>query len=391
MDSGNAAKMIDGWVALVDRYPEEWKLQLRLENAFTYIETLRQQQLNENHEKTDTTLDERQEITTWKELVSKNPRSWGLQVHLAKAFDKNGDIDEEIQGWRDLVIMHPEEWKLQVELAQAFAKKASGNDVDKEVGKIEDEINVWRDLVDRHAESWELQIRLAEAYARKAKLAEVIASIRRRTTAGNLLQRFFNYKVETIRTRNQDIEDWEGLVERHPESRGLQMQLEMAYSKRKVLDGTGGTIAGWKKLLDQHPQQRELAIHMKTAYEKLGRKQTRTMRDIAREAIEVWRELVKKHPKEWTLQTHLSEAYSELKRNHGDPSDEIAGWVDLLNRHPDEQDLRDRLLYACLQCGDIEMANKELKRLNGKNPKNLELATVLHHLFPNAQQPQSAQ
>lgn len=47
------------------------------------------------------------EIMTWKRLVSESPKVWALQVQLAKAFSKKGDIDDEIAGWFELVSEYP--------------------------------------------------------------------------------------------------------------------------------------------------------------------------------------------------------------------------------------------------------------------------------------------
>jgi hypothetical protein len=160
-------------------------------------------------------------------------------------------------------------------------------------------------------------------------------------------------------------------------ARGLQMHLEMAYNRKKVVDNA---IDGWKVLLDKHPDQRELATRLKTAYEKKGRLKAALAKHgkedtSADEEIQGWKALVKNHPKTSALQTHLSEAYTRKK---GSAAEEIAGWVTLLNLYPDEQDLRDRLLYACLQCGDIEIAMEELRHLNDRGTKNAELPSERH-------------
>jgi hypothetical protein len=49
----------------------------------------------------------------------------------------------------------------------------------------------------------------------------------------------------------QEIEDWEKFVDAHPDSRGLQMQLEVAYNKKGC---TGRGIEGWKWLMDKISQ-----------------------------------------------------------------------------------------------------------------------------------------
>jgi predicted Zn-dependent protease len=77
------------------------------------------------------------------------------------------------------------------------------------------------------------------------------------------------YKLATaiLRRREmvQEIEDWEKLVDVHPDSRGFQMQLGVAYNKKQC---TGRTVEGWKRLEDKYPRQRELSVHLKQAYDK---------------------------------------------------------------------------------------------------------------------------
>ncbi len=383
--TGDIRQVIKGWQSLVDQFPKEWKLQTQLENAFASKEKL-QKAWAGYFGPTDTEFDE---IDTWKKFVQKHPEEWSLQVHLEKAFSRQGDINQEISGWKDLVHKHPQEWKLQTELARAYAKKATGEYTEQEVGYINEEIMGWKYLVNEHPDVWELQIRLADAYSRKSKMAQAVRVLEGHLGTANgesVIKISLGTRVKMMREINSEIEDWETLVHRHPESRGLQMHLEMAYNKRKVADRP---IEGWGWLLDQHPRQRELAIHLKTAYEKKVR--LKALLDKARnqgesvhtnrsidEEISGWKTLVRKHPAESTLQSHLSEAFTKRK---GSADEEIATWVNLLNLHPHEKELRARLLYACLQYGDLKMAMRELEHLETGVPENDQLPSVLIDMF----------
>ena len=88
----------------------------------------------------------------------------------------------------------------------------------------------------------------------------------------------------------KDIEDWEHVVDTNPNSRGLQMQLEIAYNKK---GNDARTIRGWKTLVDKHPTNWELAIHLKRAYDKKEAKKGKNDTQI-----EGWKELVRNHPSE---------------------------------------------------------------------------------------------
>ena len=78
-----------------------------------------------------------------------------------------------------------------------------------------------------------------------------------------------------------------------------------------------------------------------------------------------------------TLQTHLAEAYAKSDERYV----EIEGWMDLLNDCPTEQELRDRLLHACLQSDDLEQAKEVLRDLDRTDPRNRELPSVLEEMY----------
>jgi len=379
--AGDIEQMIEGWTSLVGRHPEEWKLLSQLENAFASREKLEKmlaswpdsvvkcKALKLNYQ-TD-------EIWTWKALVGKHPTAWGIQVYLAKGFSKKGDIDQEVDVWRDLVDENPMEWKLMAELAHAYEKKAI---TQLELGIVDEEILGWKTLVSRHPEAWELQVRLQHAYSRKATMAQAVGIWERYVKAkrGDSIIKFSLWsKLKLMRYAQAETKGWETLVDLHPHSHGLQMRLDMAYNKRKYADVA---IKGWKSLVEKYPE-RELALYLKQAYDKKGQLSLTgggTAPASVDEEIAGWWDLVEKHPSEWTLQSHLSEAYS--KKALG-AAEAIAGWVELLNLHPKEQGLRDRLLYTCIQSGDMEMAMEQLKNLEHTDPKNAELPPMLKDMF----------
>ena len=271
-----------------------------------------------------------------------------------------------------------QDWKLQNELAQAFTKKNKNAYPAEAIDNLNHEILCWKKLVDQHSDNWELQLRLADAHSKTATFEETalifsrILGIRRGENA--IVHRLRLVMRKRLRL-NRAIEDWHLLVANHPGSRGIQMQLEMAYMRKRSHESA---IDDWKHLVDRHPTYIELAIHLKRAYDRQDdlAKESRKAKLRERE-IAGWMELVKKHPKEPTLQTYLAEAYS---RNR-DVVVEMAGWKSLLNNHPLEQDLRDRLLNACLKCETLEMAKAGLQGVDRRIPRNRELESILEQMF----------
>jgi tetratricopeptide (TPR) repeat protein len=383
--AGNNYKAIEGWSYLVGQHPEKWKLHTQLANVFrtqtTVNRTMQKFKTFQNRNQENRLRALETEIATWKTLVTEHPRVWGLQVQLAKAFAKKGDLEEEIDGWWELVDQNPKEWKLQSELAQAYAKKELQNrsagleNGDAIESDMDQEISGWSELVDNHSDEWELQIRLAEAYAKKTRMEEAIRTWRG-VLGTNRGQSKLAFRLATILSRkkgiNKEISDWERLVQKHPQSRGLQMQLEMAYARKGNNDAAiDAAITGWKELVKKIPQQRELAIHLKRAWEK---KEDKTENIIAE--IEDWKELVGSHPGEWTLHTHLAEVYLQVNSIE----EEIACWIELLNKNPEEQELRDRVLTSCLKCETLQEALKCLQGLTNRRNR-IELPAVVTDMF----------
>jgi predicted Zn-dependent protease len=127
------------WTSLVERHPEEWRLQTQLANS---LSTKRSLGRSEQHIIED-------DVQIWKRLVAQHPSVWSLKDQLTKAFSRNGDIDEEIEGWVDLVHHHPKHW--QIDLAQAYSRKRRGMTTGL-MECLEDEIRCWARLVDETPE-----------------------------------------------------------------------------------------------------------------------------------------------------------------------------------------------------------------------------------------------
>jgi tetratricopeptide (TPR) repeat protein len=379
LNKGDISAAIAGWAALVDMFPDEWKLQTQLGNCFaTRAMQLRVVSVWQRFRTKWSPGDHiDNEITIWKDLVIKHPKVWGLQVQLEKAFRKKDDIEEEIKSWKNLIDLHPQEWKLHTELSQAYSKKYPDNDDgsmnEQKASKVEEEIAGWKDLVKKHPDEWELQVRFADAYSRKTSLENTIRIWRKasKRNVSDTVKAVGLVKSAAGRRRavKNEISDWEELVVSNPHSRGLQMQLELAYLRKGNNDVA---IDGWKELVDKFPTERDLALQLKRAYSRKG--------DV-KEEIAGWESLVNRHPKEGTLQAHLSDVYSRSD----DPEEEIAGWRKLLRKHPDEPELRDRFLYACIQLGDLEVASEYFEGLDLEHPKIRELPSMLERMFPHVE------
>ena len=293
-------------------------------------------------------------------------------MQLAKAFEKRGDINEEIKAWTDLVRRNPKDWKLHGELSQAYqryANKVSHGDAqmnDESINVVEQEVMCWRRLVDDHPNEWELQLRLADAYARKTKIEDVLRALNYLKPKPRGYNAIGVLQAKVIKKR--EVDSWKLLVERHPESRSLQMQLEMAYNRK---GNNEDAVAGWKDLVSKHPDQSELSIHLRRAYEKTNKNEEFQME------MEGWEELVRKNPTARTLQAHLAEVYSR----NGDVRREVEGWTALLNDHPTDTELRDRLLFACLQCQSYDEAKGGIQGLDMSHPELDDLHSLLKQLF----------
>ena len=330
----------------MNQFPEEWKLQTRLANALSALsESNRTTHMDDDPFET--------EVETWRELVTEHPTVWGLHVQLRKAFQKKADIDDEIRIWKNLVDRFPKDWKLQSELAEAYEKKEMSNV--QSLGDLDKQIAGWRDLVDKHPEEWELQVRLANAYRKKSRLEGAVLQLRTHATKDPLLKsvRKWRWRIKTY----AEIKAWEDLVWAHPNSRGIQMQLEIAYSRQ---DDRERAINGWKKLVEKYPGNRELEIHLKRAYEWKEKEPEVDEKTCIDSEIEGWEDLVTKHSELSSLQTYLADAYAKLD----DTETQVHGWVELVNEFPRERELRDRLLYALLQCDTEEAALNALKELD---------------------------
>lgn len=369
----NIDKVILGWADLVEQHPDAWKLQTQLAKALRRRATMHKVFSRRASEENKRDFAE-SEIDIWLHLVNKHPKEWSLQVQLKKAFSKKGDIDEEIRGWHTLVSKNPKDWKLQSDLAQAYAKKDDKVMTDKTLGTMDQEIVGWRNLVKQWPDEWGLAVRLAEAYTKKTRMEEAIRNWisamqrSREKKAYSLLATAVKRRKDT----NREIKDWAGLVDAHPGSRGLQMQLEMAYAKRQ---DPAIAIDGWKELVANHPAQQELSIHLQRAYER--REPTPQNLNVE---IEGWKQLIKRWPRVLTLQGHLAEVFLRFDDDSGE---EIAHWIDLLNEFPQEQEFRDRVLHACLLCDSIAEAWGYLDGLDRTCPQNEEIPEVLREMFAN--------
>jgi tetratricopeptide (TPR) repeat protein len=370
----NIDKVILGWAGLVERHPDAWKLQTQLAKALRRRATMHKvfsRRVGGENNKRDFG---ESEIDIWLRLVNKHPKEWSLQVQLKKAFAKKGDIDEEIRGWHTLVSKNPKDWKLQSDLAQAYAKKDDKVMTDKTLGTMDQEIVGWRNLVKQWPDEWGLSVRLAEAYTKKTRMEEAIRNWisamqrSREKKAYSLLATAVKRRQDT----NREIKDWAALVDAHPGSRGLQMQLEMAYAKRQ---DPAIAIEGWKELVANHPEQQELSIHLQRAYER----REPTPQNLNGE-IEGWKQLIRKWPRVLTLQGHLAEVFLRFDDDSGQ---EIAHWIDLLNEFPQEQEFRDRVLHACLLCDNLAEAWGHLGSLDRTCPQNEEIPEVLREMFAN--------
>jgi tetratricopeptide (TPR) repeat protein len=362
------SRAIEGWKELVNTWPDEWKLQTQLANALATSK--RQSSLDDPIER---------EVKIWKELVTAHPTVWGLHVQLRKAFQKRKNLDEEIRVWAELVGKYPGDWKLQSELAEAYSKKENFNAVisEESLNVVDQQIIGWKKLLDKNPEAWELQIRLANAYRRREKLENVVAVLRTLSPKTNPAEKIASRLARKAKAA-AEVVCWEQLVSKHPNSRGIQMQLDMVYSRRGDNDRA---IKGWKDLVSTHPGRQELEIHLKRAYQldqsKEGHPDQDELNHYIEKEIDGWKELVKRHPKASTLQTHLAEAYSRLNDLDG----QIHGWIELVNTFPQESELRDRLVHALLQCESEEEAFSSLESLDWDEPKNQEMWEIVQDMF----------
>ena len=361
--SGDVGKMIKDWRMLVNKYPDRWQLQTQLAHALAKKGATEKTFAIWRRKKNP--IDPKSldyEIETWKSLIREHPGEWSLQIQLANVYAKKGDIDDAITGWTELVNKYPNDWKLQNELSQAYYQKAEKDGNDPE--SLQKEINGWVKLVDKWPQSWELQGQLAESLARKRKRSNALKAfgIMETRAAWDL---FKSGKKAMVA---EEIKVWEDLVRVHPESRGLQMQLEKAYTKYGNYDVA---IDGWKQLVAKYPERRELAVQLRRAYERKN--------DLKSEVKE-WEKMVKSRPEMPLLQVHLAEVYSESD----DVDAEIQGWLELVKAWPNQQELRDRLMHACLRKEEFSEALDALKLggLDTSEEKNLELLLLLKEIFP---------
>lgn len=94
-------------------------------------------------------------------------------------------------------------------------------------------------------------------------------------------------------------------------------------------------------MVERHAEHTEPAIHLKRAYDRQDDFADNDAKRAKNIKIEItgWMDLVRRYPKQPTLQTYLADAYSRYQHI----AEEMEGWRILLNNHPTEQDLRDRL------------------------------------------------
>ena len=173
-DLNDTERAIAEWSAIINfkDNADEWRLHSQLANVFIEWDANESEEVDPDLQKEATLHRLNIEIETWKLLVINKPKVWGLQVQLARAFVKKGNIDDEIRGWTDLVRKYPEDWKLQSELAQAFISKNNNSRPAEGLNNLNNEIICWKKLIDQHPDNWELQLRLGEAHSKAASFEE---------------------------------------------------------------------------------------------------------------------------------------------------------------------------------------------------------------------------
>lgn len=282
------------------------------------------------------------DVETWKRLVIAHPKVFEHQAQLGEALSK-GDIDDAIKCWADLVDRHPQEWKLQNELRKAYSTKDDGRLRQAVNGDdVDEEILCWKALVNKYPSVPTLRERLQAKYINRRSLEHAIRRWGLVGHGGNKLHYHLRTWMRYRRSENQEIRDWEWLVDNHPDALELQKSLDDAYTRKGNVDHA---VRGWATLVDKHPTQSGLRSRLSDAYLKKG--------DEAAE-ITGWRYLVDQHPSERDLHGCLATAYQR-----GKVEDEIEGWTELHQRHPQEPGFDIRQLMALLR-RDADKVGPEL-------------------------------